>query len=102
LLVTSDGALIDGSTATVWLVSGGVLLTPAAPPAIAGIARGLVFDIAEHAGREAHERPLTLDDFAAADEVFLTNAVGLVAPVRGREGPVTAWIEAEVGGLFSR
>jgi len=76
LLVTPHGELIDGSTATVWLLHGRTLSTPPAPPAVAGVMRELIFDRAADHGLAAVERPLTLDDYDSADAVWLSNAVG--------------------------
>lgn len=83
-----DGTLVDGSTATLWLVCDGVLMTPPSPPAVAGVARESVFDIAEEFGVRAVERRLCLPDLTAADEVWLSNAYGGMVPVRDRGGPV--------------
>lgn len=96
LLHLPDSTLIDGSTATVWLVSRGTLLTPPAPPAVSGVCRELVFDLARTLEIRAEERLLNLEDLAVADEVFLGNALGGVVPVRGRGGPITRRIAAEV------
>jgi len=76
LLVDVDGALIDGSTANVWLLHGDTLSTPLAPPAVAGVMRELIFDLAPSHGLHAEERRLTLADYESADAVFLGNAVG--------------------------
>lgn len=100
LLHLPDGTLVDGSTATVWLVIDGRLLTPPAPPAVAGVCRELVFDIAEQLGIDAAEQALHLGDLERAEEVFLGNGVGLVVPAAGRGGPVTARIASEVRRLF--
>ncbi len=100
LLHTPDGILVDGSTANVWLVRAGELLTPPAPPAIAGVARGLVFDLADELGIPAREQTLTLADFAAAEEVALSNAVGGFVAVRGRGGAITARIAQAVEHSF--
>jgi branched-subunit amino acid aminotransferase/4-amino-4-deoxychorismate lyase len=102
VLATADGCLIDGSTATLWLVAEGELLTPVAPPAVAGVARELVFDVAVQLGIAARETTLTVDDLDSADEVFLSNAVGLVVPVRGRGGAVGERISGAVEEWFSR
>lgn len=83
-----DGTLVDGSTATLWIVRGGAMLTPLAPPAVAGVARELVFDAADIAGVEAREVALSLEDLDSAQEVWLSNAVGGLVPVRGRSGNV--------------
>lgn len=93
---TPDGTLVDGTTATLWLVRDGELLTPPSPPAIAGIARELVFDLAEEAGIPAREAALTLDDLEAADEVALSNAVGGFVAVRDRGGAITAHLAEAV------
>lgn len=76
LLITPQGELIDGSTATVWLLHGHTLSTPPAPPAIAGVMRELILDRAPAHGLSVAERPLTLADYEAAEQVWLSNAVG--------------------------
>jgi branched-chain amino acid aminotransferase len=101
VLVDSDGMLIDGSTATVWLVRDGELLTPLSPPAVAGVVRELVFDVAAQSGLTARETPLHMSDLESAEEAFLSNAVGLVVPVRGRGGEVYARISQQVRRLFA-
>ena len=86
VLVTADGTLIDGANASVWLRRGSELLTPPAPPAVAGVAREVVFDLAVKCGFTAAEAHLTTCDLAAADEVFFTNAYAGVVAARGRGG----------------
>ena len=88
VLVTPDGCIVDGTTATPWVVRGTRLLTPRAPAAVAGIAREVVFDLAPRLGLDALEASLTQTDLESADEVFLTNAVAGPVAVRGRGGPV--------------
>ncbi len=102
ILVDGAGRLIDGSTATVWLVVEGELLTPRAPPAVAGVVRELVFDLAAQHGIVAREAELTVEDLGAADEVFLSNAVGLVVPVRGRGGAVGDVCAAALRHIFDK
>jgi para-aminobenzoate synthetase/4-amino-4-deoxychorismate lyase len=87
-LHTESGTLIDGSTASIWLVRDGVMATPCSPPAVAGVCRELVFDSAREAGVPAAQVTLTLADLDAADEVWLSNAYGGLVAVRGRSGPV--------------
>ena len=97
VLVGPDGLVIDGSTATVWIVEGGVLITPPAPPAIPGVARAFVLDSLAGVGLQVRVEQLAWERFVSADEALLTNAFGGSAPERGREGPVNAI----VSGLFS-
>ena len=96
-LIAHDDALVDGGSASIWLVDGVRLLTPPAPPAIAGVARRFVLREALGAGLHAEVAPLTLADLESADEVFVTNAFGGAVALRGRGGPVTA----RVSGLFA-
>jgi para-aminobenzoate synthetase/4-amino-4-deoxychorismate lyase len=96
VLHTRDGVVIDGSTATIWLVADARLSTPPAPPAVAGVARGLVLDLAASLGVPAEERQVTLAELDRADEVFVSNALGLVVPVRDRSGPLSATLAAAV------
>ena len=94
-----DGTLIDGSTATLWVVHAGVVCTPPAPPAIAGVARRAIFELGKTAGIQIAVRSLTLDALADADEVFLSNAVGGVRAVRGRGGPTCCALSAALAGI---
>ena len=97
VLVTPDGRVIDGSTATVWIAESGALVTPPAPPAIPGVARAFVLASAQRAGLAVRVEPLSWMRFEAADEAFFTNAFGGVARVRGRGGH----LHARVAELFA-
>lgn len=102
-----DGTLVDGSTATLWLVRDGRIGTPPAPFAIAGVARRALLGIAADLGVRVSVRPLSLEDLAHADEVFLSNAVGGVHAARGRGGPVALSLSREfairgLGGSLAR
>jgi branched-chain amino acid aminotransferase len=105
LWFTTGNRLAEGSISNVFAVRDGVLKTPPLDtPVLPGIARGVVIDIARQAGIEAHECPLSIDDLLDADEVFLTNAIMQVMPVRrvekhdirdARVGPMTRRLLAE-------
>lgn len=94
-----DGMLVDGSTATLWLVRDGRVLTPPAPPAIAGVARRALLALAPRAGITVQVRALSLEDLASSQEVFLSNAVGGVRSVRGRGGPIADQLQRALAGL---
>jgi para-aminobenzoate synthetase/4-amino-4-deoxychorismate lyase len=100
LLTDAAGLVLDGGTASVWVRLGERLFTPPAPVAIAGVMRGLIFDIAPLAGLSAEQRALTRADIESADEVFLSNAVYGVAPVRGRDGSAREVLAALIGRVF--
>lgn len=101
LLIDTDGRVIDGATASVWIRVGTRLLTPPAPPAVDGIARGVVFDHATQCGYEAIECPLSLEDLSRADEVFMSNALAGVVPVRGRSGRAVSVLGDVFQALFA-
>lgn len=101
VLVSPSDELIDGSQATVWVRQGLELLTPVSPPALAGVSRGVVFDIAADLGYVAREARLTPEDYDVAEEVFLTTAVAGAVSVRGREGDAAVTVAAEFERLFT-
>jgi para-aminobenzoate synthetase / 4-amino-4-deoxychorismate lyase len=106
ILTLADGRLVDGATASIWVRRGEALLTPPAPPAVAGVAREAVFDLAGECGFRAAEAELTTADLAEADEVFFSNAVAGVVAARGRGGRAAAALaaafECELGFPQSR
>lgn len=100
VLVAADGSLIDGSQATVWLRFGRTLATPPSPPALAGVSRGVVIDVAPALGYEVTEKRLSAADYARADEAFFTTAVAGAVSIRGREGAAAESLAAEFARLF--
>jgi branched-subunit amino acid aminotransferase/4-amino-4-deoxychorismate lyase len=101
VLVTHDGHLIDTSQATLWLVGDGHLCTPPSPPALAGVSRGVVFDLAPGLALVARECRLIPADLDEAQEVFLTTAIAGARAVRGRGGPVTDAIAAAFDAILA-
>lgn len=98
VLVGAADAVLDGSTACVWIVEDGVAITPPSPPAMPSVSRAFVMAAAERGEISARVEPVTWERFEAADEAFLTNAFGGAVNVRGRGGPVSA----AVAQLFAR
>jgi branched-chain amino acid aminotransferase len=77
LLVTPHGRVLEAPTSSVFWVSDGELLTPPLDEHIlASITRAVVMEVAD-----ALERPCTLDELAAADEVFLASTTREVQAV---------------------
>jgi branched-subunit amino acid aminotransferase/4-amino-4-deoxychorismate lyase len=71
----------------VWAVVDGTLVTPPAPPAIAGVARRYVLEHPD-LGFEVRVDRLPWAALEDADEVFLTNAFAGAVAARGRRGPL--------------
>jgi para-aminobenzoate synthetase/4-amino-4-deoxychorismate lyase len=100
VLVDARGRLIDGATASLWIRLGTRLLTPPAPPAVDGVGRGVVLDFADACGYAAHEADVTVAQLGQADEVFLSNALAGIVPVRGRAGPAARAVAEVFHALF--
>lgn len=82
LLLNTRGLVAEASTANVFAVRGGTLLTPPLDDgALPGVTRGAVLELAAAAGIAAREESLTLDGLRGADEAFLTGAVMGVMPL---------------------
>jgi para-aminobenzoate synthetase/4-amino-4-deoxychorismate lyase len=83
LLVDGHGTLLEATRSSVFLVQAGVVATPPLDGRILpGTTRLAVLDALDAAGSPAAVGVLDLDDLAAADGVFLTNALRGVQWVR--------------------
>ena len=100
VLVDHEEHLIDGSQATIWLLLGDRLLTPPSPPALAGVSRAVVFDVAPELGIVAEEEVLEPDDYERAEEAAFSTAVAGVIAMRDRGGPTTDALARRFDELF--
>jgi para-aminobenzoate synthetase/4-amino-4-deoxychorismate lyase len=108
LLLADDGSLLETGRANLFVVHDDAVLTPPADERILpGTARGRVVEILRDAGVPVFQRRLTIDDLAAATEVFATNALRGVVPVTACDGvgswPVgrtTTWLRDELRRLW--
>jgi para-aminobenzoate synthetase/4-amino-4-deoxychorismate lyase len=89
VLADTEGAVIDGGTASVWVAFGERVFTPPAPPAIAGVARGLVLDLGHRVGLRPEVAHLRVEDLTKADEVIFTSAVAGPVAAFGQRGRAT-------------
>ncbi len=87
LFMNTRGSLADASTANIFVVLGGDVLTPPiADGALPGVTRNAVLGLANAAGISATEASLTVDELRRAEEAFLTNAVAGVLPLVSVDG----------------
>ena len=103
LMFSSSGALISGTMSNVFVVRESKVLTPCIDRCgVAGVMRGLVLEIAAADGIDAEERRLDAADLASAEELFITNALIGIRPVREVDGtsiavgPVTRRLQAQL------
>jgi len=104
LLIEDDGGqVLETDRASVFAVAGGVLRTPPADGRLLpGVTRASALRLAASAGIATEVTPLTRRDLTTASEVFVTNSVHGVIPVRSvagtmlptAGGPVTARLAA--------
>ena len=109
LMGSSSGRLISGTMSNVFLVHEGRLATPRLDTCgVAGVMRAAVLHAAATAGIPATERALAPEELETAQEIFLTNALIGVRPVRelqGRPravGPVTRALQAQLPAALAR
>ena len=82
LSLDQAGHVAETASTNVFLVRDGVVMTPVANGTfLAGITRQRVIALLRADGVEVVEAPLTVADFAAADEIFLTGNANKVMPV---------------------
>ncbi len=82
LLLNEKGQLAECTSANIFLVRNGVILTPPlSSGCLAGITREVIFEIAPKAGFQIREAELTSDDLSSAEEVFISSTTREVAGV---------------------
>jgi 4-amino-4-deoxychorismate lyase len=108
LLYSSSGNLVAATASNVFVVRGGSLLTPRIDQCgVAGVMRRVVLREARQAGVPARECELRAQDVQDAEEIFLTNALIGIRPVRrldARElppGPVTRHLQSVLAPLLN-
>jgi branched-chain amino acid aminotransferase len=113
ILCAAGGSVAEGASSNVFVVQGGVVITPALGVGILeGVTRGKVLALCREEGIPCQERDrVTPDELRAADEVFLTSAARAVLPVttvdgrpvgKGTPGPVTRRLMASYDRLTRR
>jgi len=82
LVTDALGNVAESATSNVFMVKDGVVHTPAPNGTfLAGITRSRIIGLLRDDGVSVLESVLSLDDFRAADEVFLTGNLAKVTPV---------------------
>ncbi len=83
LLRAERGAVVSGTMSNVFAVRNDTLRTPSLLRCgVAGVMRQIVMELAAERNLEVCETDLTLADLSESDEIFLTNAIFGIWPVR--------------------
>jgi para-aminobenzoate synthetase/4-amino-4-deoxychorismate lyase len=97
LLTDETGELLETDRANVFAVIDGVLLTPPADGRLLpGVTRAATLRAARGIGVRTGQKPLTLGELAEATEVFVTNSVAGLLPVRAIDGLQLCWVPGPV------
>lgn len=103
VMLTSDGHVAEASSANLFMVADGSLVTPEdGDDILIGVTRGAVMALAETLGLPLEVRRVDRSELLCADEVFLCGTGVQVAPVssidgrqigEGKPGPVTMLLQ---------
>jgi len=86
IILNNRGYLAEASRSNIFFARDNEIFTPALEcGCLDGITRKVVFDIAEKQSIKIYQGNFTLRDLAAADEVFLTNSLMGIMPLRSVE-----------------
>lgn len=98
VVLDQQGHLAETAAGNLFLVRQGELYTPAPGEILLGISREVVLELAQQSGVTVHERDLTPEDLATAEEAFTTSTPYALLPVTrcngqpigtGQPGPLT-------------
>ncbi len=78
---TIDGDLAEGTTQSLFVVTGDTVLLPPLDAVLDGITRRVVIDLVRHADIDLDVRPVYWDEVTGADELFLSSTNTQVLPV---------------------
>jgi para-aminobenzoate synthetase / 4-amino-4-deoxychorismate lyase len=88
LIVDADGAVLESTSANVWIAEGDRLVTPPADGRILpGVTRARLLGLA---GLETAVEEIDLDRLEAADHVVLSSSIRIVTPVGPAAAPLAA------------
>jgi len=106
LMFDANGRLVEGTMSNVFLLLDEGLVTPALSRCgVAGVTRSVVLQLAERLGLPVQRRDVSADELDRAAEVFLTNSLIGIWPVRRLDartwpvGAVTRQLQDALAGL---
>jgi branched-chain amino acid aminotransferase len=106
-----NGLVSEGPGENIFLIKNKIIYTPPLTSSILpGITRDSVMTLAQHAGYEVKEQPISREALYLADELFFTGTAAEISPIRsvdgltvgeGKRGPITAHLQQLFFGLFN-
>ncbi len=110
VVLDAAGFVAEGSTANIFVVRDGELLTPFPRACLAGVTRAAVIELAREAGLPVAERDIPPTEVIGADEVLLTGTGAEITPIieinghrigDGGPGPVTLELARRYAALVA-
>jgi len=108
LLLDADDRVVCGTMSNLFLVRSGALITPDLERSgVAGVMRKQILKIAARMDIDVRVMAVSLDDLSQADEIFVTNSVFMIWPVRQIEnrvcivGPLTRRLQSALESSLS-
>lgn len=81
IIIDKRDAILEASTANVFLVKGKTLITPEDGVIVPGVMRDHICDIAPSLGLAVEKRRVIVEELESCDEIFLTNSLCGVTPI---------------------
>jgi D-alanine transaminase len=111
-LLVRNGIVTEGGATNAYCVRDGAVWThPEGNHILSGITRGLILEAAERAGVSLVEKPVTLDQFKAAEEAFISSTTMDIMPATvldgkpvgdGKVGPITKSLMTAINELIAQ
>ena len=103
IFANTRGELCEGTGSNVFLVSGGLLITPPlSSGCLAGVTRALVIELCEREGIVLEEKAVPISSLERAKEAFLTSTTREVQPIREVDGRLISNVPGEVTSRLQR
>ena len=89
IMLDSDGNVVEGTMSNLFLIRGNILYTPVIDQCgVEGIIRNIIIFLAKENGVTVVEKKITKEEVYQADEIFMTNSVIGIWPVKQLEKQV--------------
>ena len=83
LMLTTQGLVVDGTMSNIFVVKDDALFTPdLSLCGVAGVMRQTIIKLAKDSGLSVYEKQLSKSELEMADELFLTNSLFGIWPIR--------------------
>ncbi len=107
LMLTAEGHVVDGTMSNIFAVKDNMIFTPELSLCgVSGVMRKIIVKLAKQQGLAVYEKTFTKYELELADELFLTNSLFGIWPIRRidktqftRVGKVTKSLQDEVNKL---